>query len=264
MATRPRSFRGAFTLVELLTVVVIIAMLIAMLLPSLRKARTAAQAVACGANMRQVGIAAFAYASDSGNFVPMSTENTRPDWRMMLVGYAGPISTSDESFYTRSDHGIFDCPAAPFPLNKPVTVTVGSEGDRMKNRGSMGVMLQPPLSNAAAGTAGFPGPTWTFTDNFAWSLTPGLHWARPSQSVYIADAMRTDVAALTYPSHEAQGTNHIWPPNHPHYYAAPTRRFADRHHGTNVLILDGHVEIRPAAELEQMPIENGANIWDVF
>ena len=68
---RPLSQRSAgFTLVELLVVVSIIALLVAILLPSLGHARRQAKAVVCMGQMRQAGIGMTMYQSSDGSYPP--------------------------------------------------------------------------------------------------------------------------------------------------------------------------------------------------
>lgn len=56
--------RRAFTLIELLIVIAIIALLIAILLPALGDARRSGRMAVCATNMKQIGTGAFSYAAD--------------------------------------------------------------------------------------------------------------------------------------------------------------------------------------------------------
>lgn len=70
IGVRQRGISCGFTLIELLVVISIITLLIAILLPALRKARQASQAVVCLSNLRGIGVGFTVYAGDHDDFTP--------------------------------------------------------------------------------------------------------------------------------------------------------------------------------------------------
>jgi len=85
-----RGARRGFTLVELLVVIAILVILLALMLGALSRARASASAVACCANLRQIGWAFAVYAGDHGGRLP-DPEDTGISWETSLRLYNSNI-----------------------------------------------------------------------------------------------------------------------------------------------------------------------------
>jgi prepilin-type N-terminal cleavage/methylation domain-containing protein/prepilin-type processing-associated H-X9-DG protein len=99
-----RASRAAFTLVELLVVIGIIAVLIGILLPALSRAREASYTTQCLSNLRQVGLYLNLYANENKGYLP-------PQVPSYIRGM--PVVTRDyiDQRYTKGAGGkVFYCP----------------------------------------------------------------------------------------------------------------------------------------------------------
>ena len=115
MRVVPRHFVRAFTLVELLVVVGLIAVLVALLLPALGKAREQARRVNCMSNLRQLTTAWLAYAqANKGQLVP--AENNAAAWAD--AGNTDDAIVAGLLYPWVPDPRVYRCPNDPVQKNE--------------------------------------------------------------------------------------------------------------------------------------------------
>ena len=114
--SRPPAAVG-FTLVELLVVIAIIALLAAMLLPVLARAKEKGRQASCVSNTRQQAMATFMYADDNANTLPpvafQDSAGNETDWPTLL----DPYLKSTRIHLCPTDTASGSVPSAPAPLS---------------------------------------------------------------------------------------------------------------------------------------------------
>jgi prepilin-type N-terminal cleavage/methylation domain-containing protein/prepilin-type processing-associated H-X9-DG protein len=219
--------RRGFTLIELLVVIAIIALLMAILMPILGKARQQGKDIVCRSNLRQIGLAANFYAGEYAFLIPRSAEwggDIKP-WFQLFMPFLSQRAINDDYRNVK----IFRCPSYP-DKRQTVCYVVNGWG----NDGSGGWRMQGVLTRLTA-------------------------CKKPALSIYLADnedgPWRTIITKATdrdvtrcdvfRPSHLPTSDNQD---------IVEGRRVARARHknGCNCLFLDWHVEWMAA---ENMTVE---------
>lgn len=104
-----------FTLVELLVVISIIAVLLAVLMPALSKARENGKRVVCGNNQKQLGLSIITFAQENGDFVPPCEVGSQyMPYLLHTIEFGGRFYNLGDLYRTKflQEPKIFYCPSA--------------------------------------------------------------------------------------------------------------------------------------------------------
>lgn len=253
-------FRQAFTLIEVLVVVAIIALLISILMPSLGRARASARSTQCLSNERQFGVAITAYAVSNKDWVPRGSNQFEINWTMLVVKMLGdrkPYASCNE--VPVGKQGVFQCPERVMSMPAPFVdyVVNALDFDRVtRPAGQEGQWIEAKMSNLGR----LRQPTETifladaeYEEKNIEGLGPSLVACRKNYESGLADANGIDAMDIWLGEHLPEGKVATNVNDNP-----STRRVARKMHlgrFTNAVFFDAHAASVPLAPKEWTDVD---------